>query len=49
MDPVENGDNAAAGVDVIMMMLINVPMMEIQSGSKKKRLGSRERGKIIWR
>ena len=36
MDPVENGDNAAAGVGVMMMMPITVLMMEIQSGSKKE-------------
>ena len=36
MDPVENGDNAAAGVGVMTMMPITMLMMEIQSGSKKE-------------
>ena len=37
MDPVENGDNAAAGVGVMTMMPITVLMMEIQT--KKKTVG----------
>ena len=49
MDPVENGDNAAAGVGVMMRMPITVLMMEIQSGSKKKTVGKQRKGKIIWR
>ena len=44
MDPVENGDNAAAGVGVMMMMPITVPIMEIQSGGKKKTIGKQRRG-----
>ena len=44
MDPVENGDNAAAGVGVMTMMPITVLIMEIQSGSKKKTIGKQRRG-----
>ena len=44
MDPVENGDNAAASVGVMMMMPITVLMTEIQSGSKKKTVGKQRRG-----
>ena len=44
MDPVENGDNAAAGVGVMTMMPITVLMTEIQSGSKKKTVGKQRRG-----
>ena len=44
MDPVENGDNAAAGVGVMMRMPITVLMMEIQSGSKKKTVGKQRQG-----
>ena len=45
MDPVENGDNAAAGVgDGTMMMPITVLMTEIQSGSKKKTVGRQREG-----
>ena len=44
MDPVENGDNAAAGVGVMMMMQITVLMIEIQCGSKKKTVGKQREG-----
>ena len=44
MDPVENDDNAAAGVGVMTMMPITVLMMEIQSGSKKENGWEAEKG-----